>query len=840
MIDVLTVENLDSFGEGSFHQALQDANNSIADSVIIELKISEISSDTIIKFSSNGVKITKDRLFINGYTDSLAAATSGYTKPKLYLEPMTNADSICFDVNADLVTICGIGMIGFKKGIVLNESTNFKIIDNTIIYKNDFANISGTCGVAYCGESISMKVNGIIHLNVFTGYEHGVLLKEGRSFNITQNYFSYNNYGILFSDCEAVCFEFNKLGFDFYPSNLIRGNKITSMRLEGACNDFDILYNDFVGLADSIIVTSNENIGIEIDQKSDGDNSKIPNTIFIYNNCFGVTNCGIGGIEKGYFPVGQGLNVAIDIKAGSNIRLGVIRDSSSLDNINYFGGGNNIAFCETVLKTSSNVDSLIFLNNHLQCNQNVWERNDIITVAAPAITNVLYLTNNDTFSVEGTGQPGTLIELFAYNPFICADSPPQSTKQIQFTDILVDESGNWKIKIDPFYIEDPNYSFPVHYPLPKYFLATATDKQSKTTSEFSDLFELSFCDTDENCIWPGDANNDGRVNHVDLLPIGLSYGNVGQQRQDMTTDWSPKSCVFWNPQSSFYDDCFADCNGDGQIDGLDRTIIYQNYDSVYYSTFSPFTYGERSEIQLDFVLEKEIIEGEVNDFDLNLNAPNSIDVMGFAFSVEFKLADTTILASLGMEAPVVNFESSILGTIETDMIGFDVILDKNTQANEWVQWDISLIRTDNKSVNVGSGTVCSLDCIMDVGSVDKTDSEIPIEIKIKDLLIIGGEGESIAGKDQLFNHSILKNATAIQSLEAENYCNYLNIFKHQISIDFNEIQSTSNIKIFDLHGSLISSNEVNAGEHIELSNLGLGLYVVSLNDGECIKKFVKY
>ncbi len=72
-------------------------------------------------------------------------------------------------------------------------------------------------------------------------------------------------------------------------------------------------------------------------------------------------------------------------------------------------------------------------------------------------------------------------------------------------------------------------------------------------------------------LWPGDINNNGIVNAVDLLYLGQAYGSMGDPRTDPATDWEAQALpVPWSqsfPNGLNY--AYADCNGDGVVDDAD-------------------------------------------------------------------------------------------------------------------------------------------------------------------------------------------------------------------------------------------------------------------------------
>lgn len=78
-------------------------------------------------------------------------------------------------------------------------------------------------------------------------------------------------------------------------------------------------------------------------------------------------------------------------------------------------------------------------------------------------------------------------------------------------------------------------------------------------------------------IWPGDVNNNGIVNGVDLLWLGLAYGTDGPERPGATTLWQAQPLGAAWPQAfpNGLNYAYADCDGDGEADGndLDDAIL---------------------------------------------------------------------------------------------------------------------------------------------------------------------------------------------------------------------------------------------------------------------------
>lgn len=73
-------------------------------------------------------------------------------------------------------------------------------------------------------------------------------------------------------------------------------------------------------------------------------------------------------------------------------------------------------------------------------------------------------------------------------------------------------------------------------------------------------------------MYPGDVNNSGQANTLDVLFLGLAWGSTGPERMSPTTAWMPQSIApsQWSQEfSNGINYAYADCNGDGVIDQAD-------------------------------------------------------------------------------------------------------------------------------------------------------------------------------------------------------------------------------------------------------------------------------
>ena len=69
-------------------------------------------------------------------------------------------------------------------------------------------------------------------------------------------------------------------------------------------------------------------------------------------------------------------------------------------------------------------------------------------------------------------------------------------------------------------------------------------------------------------VWPGDINNNGTVNNVDLLYWGIAQGSAGLPRDEEGTDWGAYSIddLWGQTFSNGLDYAYADCDGNGFVE----------------------------------------------------------------------------------------------------------------------------------------------------------------------------------------------------------------------------------------------------------------------------------
>jgi len=133
-------------------------------------------------------------------------------------------------------------------------------------------------------------------------------------------------------------------------------------------------------------------------------------------------------------------------------------------------------------------------------------------------------------------------------------------------------------------------------------------------------------------VWPGDTNNDGKVDQTDVLPLGENWMISGPARQDSTLNWTQKEAISWRPADVSY----ADADGNGMINEEDLFPIGINYGKSH-QVQSKVT--ARSQKYITFSDWPEIKPGD--HLNIMIKTKRPIDIQGLSCRFIWQHADTS-------------------------------------------------------------------------------------------------------------------------------------------------------------------------------------------------------
>ena len=315
---------------------------------------------------------------------------------------------------------------------------------------------------------------------------------------------------------------------------------------------------------------------------------------------------------------------------------------------------------------------------------------------------------------------------------------------------------------------------------------------------------------DGNCVWPGDFDQSGRVDHEDLLTWGVLNGETGSQRNGLIS-WRGHYADEWTNDWNNTNAKHADGDGNGIVDIQDIEVHQLNhlFENDNYDPQHQYPFG------YDIILSAD--QG-YSDHISNLHVKTKwpIDeLLGISFEIEF---DTSI------------FEQVSIQSFTPDGPG---ILNYTAPADKHAFYPYAFVQTDQENISIEADfNFCRsvIDALALRPGKTIPDSTV---IRLRNLKGVDREGNDLhLGSPPLtvYRDSILPDLRPPKS-EAL-------IFPNPVKEEcFILLKEETECRIYDLHGRLVGRHTVAAaGDSIQVGDLPSGLYVLHLEStGETFK-----
>ena len=145
----------------------------------------------------------------------------------------------------------------------------------------------------------------------------------------------------------------------------------------------------------------------------------------------------------------------------------------------------------------------------------------------------------------------------------------------------------------------------------------------------------------QTTIWPGDVNNNGVVNNIDIIYWAYGKNTEGPARSNISTGWEEQSLdTLW--ATEFTDGtnlAFADCNGDGKVDEKDLQVIKDNFN--FCRPIASGEYIQKADASCDSILFYQPVLADTTDNE----QPKTDELFGAAFTFQF---DPDVWAEKGL------------------------------------------------------------------------------------------------------------------------------------------------------------------------------------------------
>jgi hypothetical protein len=331
---------------------------------------------------------------------------------------------------------------------------------------------------------------------------------------------------------------------------------------------------------------------------------------------------------------------------------------------------------------------------------------------------------------------------------------------------------------------------------------------------------------DTDCVWPGDFNHNGKADHFDLLPWGVTQSQQGPGRNGLI-DWDGYRADPWNLNlPGGLNAKYADGNGDGIVDATDLERNLQHfsltnplYEQQHLYPAGPHLYLTASPINAN---------GSIRNF--NIRAGQEIpNVVGLAYEIEY---DTSLFT---FERMLTSFpsDSNFLGLLDEGYVEEEIGIQFTTDF-AFVQTDYQpIIITDEFRLQrewVGLG----FNLRPELSPDDIPDSTI---IRLRNLIAIDAEGNDLLiGSEPLvvYKEGIVgsneptQTSTLIYPNPTEGWI--------QLLLDI-----ATEVQIFSLQGHLLKQFDISeVTKPIDVSTLPSGMYILRIMaTGESIKLIIE-
>lgn len=343
-------------------------------------------------------------------------------------------------------------------------------------------------------------------------------------------------------------------------------------------------------------------------------------------------------------------------------------------------------------------------------------------------------------------------------------------------------------------------------------IATYTSPACTTSSVFT---VIDSCAATSN-VWPGDTNLDLIANNIDVLNIGLAFGETELPRPMASTNWWPQPMTNWSQDFiTGVNHKHADTNGDGVVTIADDTTILYNYNYSHPPLLAPHASSDRSTADLYLVAQYDTV-GMLATVEFavmlgQLSVP--IDsIYGIAYSLSYD-------AELTYQPMTVNYDPSWFGNPTTNLFSFE----KAFHSDGYI--DLAVSKDDHAnsagSGQIGKGIIVTTDNLSGIYSV--------LHVDIYDVVAVTASGSflnlSVAGDSvAIYVPNIGMKEIDLQSTIKA----YPNPSTGNVSIS-SKVYPIEVIKISNVFGQEIYSTQVQSlNTSLDMSAFENGVYMISV------------
>ena len=346
-------------------------------------------------------------------------------------------------------------------------------------------------------------------------------------------------------------------------------------------------------------------------------------------------------------------------------------------------------------------------------------------------------------------------------------------------------------------------------------------------------FQWAHAQCMEDCVWPGDLNENGVANNLDVLAIGFANGQTGPPRVDPSVDWEPLEADAWAGSLPVLGTNFKhiDADGNGVIDEQDRLPISINYNQTN-DNFAGFLGDDIAGDDLFLVpVEAVATPGGSLLFDVHLGTDtNPINnLYGIGFQIDL---DTQYVQDVN-----VDFTDTWVGQAD-EILVYDKYIDEIDHAG------IAITRLDGTPTS-GFGPIARVEIVITdvvLGIMVDTTACLPFQVRFKNVLGIDENENDLMITNRNDSLTLKHSSQLVNTAELLDdplaYRVYPNPTSDQLIIENNNSTGAAIILYNQLGVAVYQNRIVDPTTRLSLKDFPEGLYFLEIR-GQRHKRVLK-
>jgi hypothetical protein len=333
------------------------------------------------------------------------------------------------------------------------------------------------------------------------------------------------------------------------------------------------------------------------------------------------------------------------------------------------------------------------------------------------------------------------------------------------------------------------------------------------------------CDPQMIDVWPGDANRDLVDDNLDLLALGIAFGQSRTPRANASNNWTAQPSWVWEILFANASDIVnADCDGDGTIGFSDTTAILLNYSLTHPQRLAAPDSIQSAGIPFYFSVPANPVQaGDTTSigFMLGNSTSSANNIYGVAFTMHYT-ANAIVTGSTWLE-----FTNSWLAPT-----GYVIYLLKDFPAQH--QMDLAISRIDHTNMS-GAGEIGRLHFTLDQSAAGT------FKCWYTDVTLIDFNETQYPTQTTLGSFQVL---TGVHEVITQGFNAYPNPTNGTYTINDDKLGGcTSVIEIMDMSGRLLQETKTDGAVSVTLNlqEFPAGTYFVRLTNekGIFVERLVK-